>query len=125
MTIEFEHENDDGEIVVYEFPSKFEVCHTCNGHGTHLNPSIGEHAYTADEFNEAFFDDEDKEEYFRHGGKYDVTCETCKGKNVISVIDELACNSPELKESLKLYHEKLKTDAEYARECAYERRMGY
>lgn len=124
MSIEFTIENDEGEEVIYSLPSCFEVCERCEGEGTHLNSSIGEHAYTSEEFNEAFFEEEDKAEYFRHGGRYDVTCEVCKGKRVVPEVDEAACNSPELKEILALYYKKLERQAEYDREDEYERRMG-
>ena len=118
MSIEFTHENDEGEEVTYVLPSKFEVCNACDGHGTHLNRSIGEHAYTSEEFHEAFFEDEDKEEYFRHGGKYDVTCEDCKGNCVVPGVDEDACIRTGLKEVLALYYKQLERQAEYARERA-------
>lgn len=124
MTIEFKHYNDEGDEVVYSLPSKMEVCGRCEGHGTHLNPSIGEHAYTTEEFNEAFFEEEDKAEYFRHGGRYDVTCEECKGKNVVPVVDEDQCIRIGLKKILALYIKQLDDDAAYERECAEERRMG-
>ncbi len=75
------------EEVTHTFPSKNEVCSRCEGFGSHLNPSIGEHAYTMEEFNEAF-DDEGKEEYFKRGGIYDVTCYECKGNKVVPVVDE-------------------------------------
>jgi hypothetical protein len=45
------------------------------------------HAYSAEEFFDEF-DEEEREEYFRPGGRYDVQCETCGGKNVILVVDE-------------------------------------
>jgi len=79
--------DEEGDEVEHTFPSKNEVCPTCEGFGTHLNPSIGNHAYTMEEFNESF-DEEGKEEYFRRGGIYDVTCEECKGNKVIQVVDE-------------------------------------
>ena len=81
-------ENDEGEEVEHTFPAINEVCGRCEGYGTHLNPSIGQHAYTLEEFNEAFDDDESREAYFTRGGMYDVRCEQCHGNKVIQVIDE-------------------------------------
>lgn len=124
MNIQFTWENDDGDEVELELPAKHEVCARCQGHGTHLNPSIGEHAYTAEEFEESF-DDEGREEYFRHGGRYDVMCEECHGKRVVLVVDVDACRSDEQKAALAAYDRKLEADASYERECAHERRMGY
>ena len=122
--IEFTIENDDGEEVEYSLPSKNEVCSRCEGYGTHLNPSIGEHAYTREEFEESF-DYEEQEEYFKRGGRYDVTCEECRGKRVIEVPDEnvINCNS-KYKEAWELYQQKQADDYEYERLCAAERRMG-
>lgn len=111
---------DDGDVEL-ELPAKVEVCWRCKGHGTHLTPSIGEHAYSMEEFNEAFDDDEDKDAYFQRGGMYDVTCHECHGKNVIKVVDDDACRTPELIERLKMYHEHERREAEYAREDRYNR----
>jgi hypothetical protein len=93
----------DGEEVTVKLPHKNEVCPRCEGHGTHLNPNIGLHVYTPEEFEESFPEDEDKQQYFQRGGIYDVPCEQCGGKNVILVVDGDACTSPELKEHLKLF----------------------
>lgn len=85
--IELTWSDEDGEEVTHSFPSKNEVCPTCEGFGTHLNPSIGNHAYSMEEFYEEF-DEEGREEYFKRGGIYDVQCEECKGNKVIEVVDE-------------------------------------
>jgi len=122
-TIQFTVENDDGDEESHALPGKYEVCDRCEGHGTHLHPAIGEHAYTAEEFAESF-DDEEREEYFRHGGRYDVTCEECRGVRVVLVVDEEACKSPEQRAALELYWEKGREEAEYEQLCAAERRMG-
>lgn len=79
--------NDDGEEEEHIFPSRKEVCSDCQGEGFVLNESMRNHAYTAEEFYEEF-DEEGREHYFRRGGMYDVQCPTCKGKNVIDVVDE-------------------------------------
>lgn len=91
--IELTWTNEDGDEVTHTFPSTNEVCTRCEGYGTHLNPNIGEHAYSSEEFAESFPDDEDmgfnpREEYFKRGGIYDVQCETCHGNKVIEVADE-------------------------------------
>lgn len=87
------YNSEEGEEEEYDFPSKNEVCSRCEGYGTHLNPSIGEHAYTMQEFNDSF-DEEEREQYFKRGGIYDVTCEGCDGNKVVQVVDEGAlCTS--------------------------------
>jgi hypothetical protein len=117
--------DDDGEEgeVELSLPAKFEVCPGCNGHGSRLCEGMRGHAYTAEEFHESF-DDEEAEEYFRPGGRYDVMCEECQGKRVVAVADEDACRTPEQKEALALYYKKRDDDYAYDRECAAERRMG-
>lgn len=79
-----------GAEFTHELPARFEVCDRCEGYGTHLNPSIGQHAYSAEEFAESF-DDEEREQYFTRGGRYDVSCEVCGGKRVVAVPDEDEC----------------------------------
>ena len=82
----------DDEGVEHELPAKYEVCSRCEGFGTHLNPNIGEHAYTQEEFLDEF-DDEEQEAYFTRGGMYDVTCEECRGKRVVLVVDGDKCKN--------------------------------
>lgn len=77
----------DIEESEHEFPTRFEVCDGCEGHGTHLCEGMRGHAYSAEEFDDSF-DDEEREEYFRRGGRYDVTCSTCRGDRVMPVVDE-------------------------------------
>lgn len=95
--------DDNGESIMETLPAKFIVCPECEGHGTVLNPSMRNHCYTQEEFNETFDDDEDRAAYFQRGGKYDVQCPNCKGKNVVMVVDEDACTSDEQKRILNDY----------------------
>ena len=87
---------EDGDEAEHELPAKYEVCTRCDGHGSHLNPSIGQHAYTREEFEEAFHDPEDRAEYFKRGGIYDVSCGACGGERVVSVVDTARCTPAEL-----------------------------
>jgi len=107
------------EEVCVALPHKNEVCPKCEGYGTHLTESIGNHAYSSEEFEEAFPEDEDKEQYFRRGGIYDVQCTRCGGKRVVLVVDEEACTTPEQKAHLKAY---LKAERRRAREEEEDRR---
>jgi hypothetical protein len=92
MVIRWEYENEDGEPVTHEFAARFEVCPTCDGKGTHVNPSIDASGYYPDE-DEDFYDYDDGEEgspYER--GVYDVPCATCAGKRVVLEIDRRAAD---------------------------------
>jgi len=120
MKIKVTFWNGDDEVTA-ELPAKNEVCDKCEGHGTHLNPSIGEHAYSAEEFHESF-DDEQAEEYFKRGGMYDVTCSVCKGKNVVLVVDSSQCTTPEQKETLKAHKRYMKAQRDADREWQTEMR---
>jgi RecJ-like exonuclease len=92
-------DEDDNEEIV-NLPAKMEVCHDCEGHGYVLNESMRNYVYSSEEFYETF-DEEEREEYLKRGGRYDVICPTCYGNNVIPVIDREACqNDPELKAML-------------------------
>ena len=123
MAITFEVMNDDGDEIEVFLPSKKVVCDGCDGHGTHLTPSMRDHAYSSEEFH-GDFSEEEQEQYMTRGGMFDVTCETCKGKNVIDVIDRQACTSDEDKKNLARFDELEKDRREHEAECASERRMG-
>jgi RecJ-like exonuclease len=116
---------DGNDEVEHKLPGRKEVCPKCEGSGYHLTPSIGDHAYSSEEFDEAFEPgSEERENYFRRGGIYDVKCETCQGTNVVDVVDAEACTTPEQKALLQRYREHLREESAYRAEEAAERRMG-
>jgi len=121
--IKFTTMDDDGNETEHELPSKMAVCDRCEGHGTHLAPSIGGHAYSMEEFEESFSTDEEKDEYFKRGGCYDVRCEECKGLRVTQVLDVEACTG-KYEELLKRYQDLQEDERQYHMECAAERRAG-
>jgi len=126
MKVEKIWENDQGEEITYSFPTKNEVCPRCEGHGYHLTPSIGEYAYSMEEFYQEF-DEEGREQYFSRGGIYDIVCFDCKGKNVIAVIDTKNLNNVDnikYQEYIKWQKEIDKADREYQAICRMERMMG-
>jgi hypothetical protein len=59
---------------------RYDVCPTCNGKGTHVNPSIDCHGITSDEFAD---DPGFLEDYMR--GVFNVTCFGCQGNRVFPV----------------------------------------
>jgi hypothetical protein len=87
-TITLKYETDENEEIELQVPAKMEVCPECEGHGYVLREGLRGVAYTAEEFREAFCDDEDRQAYFSRGGKYDTLCDSCGGKNVVPVVDE-------------------------------------
>lgn len=110
--------DDDGEEMIHYLPARMEVCDRCNGEGTHVNPAIDGNGITSEEMRE--LGDEFLEDYL--GGRYDVTCEECKGANVVPVLDESRCD-PEL---LALYHKEQQEIWESrAEERAEARAFGY
>jgi hypothetical protein len=109
----------EGDEVSHVFPSVNEVCDRCEGYGTHLTPSIGNHAYTSDD--EEMHDPEFLEEYTKRGGIYDVQCEVCHGNKVVPVVDEDKLNE----EQKKLFTEYEEYMEEKAADDAADRRTRY
>ncbi len=95
---------------------KFSICPTCNGKGTHVNPSIDSQGISSDEFAE---DPDFFESYI--SGDYDVNCYECGGKRVIPVVDE-DNNPPDLVQAIQKAEQ---SAYEAARERIREREMGY
>jgi hypothetical protein len=122
LSVEVTITTGEGETTI-ALPGKHDVCGECDGHGTHLREGMRDHAYTAEEFSEAF-DDEQASEYFRHGGIYDVTCSVCKGVRVVVVVDREACTSAEEKAGLVVLDCKAQADREYEALCRSEQEYG-
>lgn len=58
----------------YKIRLRWKVCETCDGRGTHVNPSIDAHGISSEDFDE---DPDFREEYM--SGMYDVPCYECSG----------------------------------------------
>jgi len=80
MTATVRYHDNDGEEIVKSVPIKFEVCPTCDGKGTHVNPSIDANGLSAEDF----ADDPDFAEAY-HRGDYAVTCYGCNGRRVVPI----------------------------------------
>ena len=73
---------------------QFAVCPTCDGNGTHVNPSIDSEGISA----EQFYEDPDFEEaYF--SGAYDVACAECGGQRVVTKCATDGCSEAAMAES--------------------------
>jgi hypothetical protein len=105
-------DDDDTEI---EIPATFAVCGTCDGKGSHVNPSIDAHGITPDEFAE---DPDFAESYFR--GDYDQPCNECHGLRVVPVVDD----SRATPEQVALAEDRIESRYQYDAEVEAERRMG-
>lgn len=116
MTLTFEHETEDGDPIEFVLPVRMQVCDTCGGKGTHVNPSIDSHGITAEEWSE--WDDEEREGYF--SGHYDITCYRCSGTNVTPEIDRERAAV----DALKAWDEECKSLADDRRCQESERRYG-
>jgi hypothetical protein len=104
---------NEEESETIQFPAKMIVCYTCDGTGKTVNPDIDGNGLTAEDFDQ---DPDFEEAYF--AGAYDITCRTCKGKNVIAELDrERIERDPRLRLLLKL---KDKQEADEARDDASE-----
>lgn len=113
MVITLEGAGSNGEDV--EIPVVYEVCGTCEGKGTHVNPSIDSNGLSAEDF----ADDPDfAEDYF--SGRYDQPCNECGGQRVVPAIDVDRAGS----ELTKIAHDWIESYYAYQRECEAERRMG-
>jgi hypothetical protein len=120
MTFSFEVDGEEGdEPRIFSLPLRREVCPTCDGAGTHANPSIDAGGISDDD--DFWYDDRDDDGESRyHSGAYDVTCQTCCGQNVVPVIARERADP----ETLTLWDEMEEGRAALEREYAAERRMG-
>ena len=109
----FETEGDDGVITVHWLKTRWEVCGTCDGEGRHVNPSIDASGITDTEWAE--WEPDDRMMYT--SGAYDQTCNECKGKRVVPVVDET--------DPMAKAYDKFRQECwDDARESAAERAMG-
>jgi hypothetical protein len=90
--------DDDGNDIEIEFPTRWEVCDDCGGEGSHIHESmrILTCAGTED------WDHEDWDNF--RSGVYDVTCDTCGGRLVVRVVDDLAACRREQEAELRAEH---------------------
>jgi len=95
-------------------PATKEICHRCDGEGTHVNPNIDGNGLTAEDFAE---DPDFRESYM--SGVYDVRCEECNGEKIVKVpnVDFLPSN---IREDYERYEKEVRdSDAEDAAEKRY------
>ena len=115
----FELEDDDGNEERFSLPARFHVCPTCEGTGSHVNPSIDAHGITGAEMAE---DPDFEAAYF--GGRYDVACYECKGQRVVVDVDGDAIKTDEEEELLRRLDDLVQEDRDFIAVQDAERRMG-
>jgi len=111
--IEVGYEDDDGEMQSATIHLKIELCHNCEGEGSHLRTSLRNVAFSSeDEDYDPDFMDEMRQ------GNYDQRCEECCGEGRILVIDEHYCP----KEVLDYMNGAMEAEYNYQQEVNAERR---
>lgn len=110
--IQEDHKNRTITIDGQVYPAHYEVCQTCEGRGSYVNPAIDEQGLTQQDMDEM---GEDFQEGYL-GGQYDQTCEHCGGKRV-----ELVPDSPEGQQALNSIFQ---SESQFRAEQDAERRMG-
>lgn len=114
--LRFHDSEEDGEVEG-EIHCRFEVCPTCGGRGSHVNPSIDAQGLSAEDFAE---DPEFAESY--HSGLYHVPCYGCAGVRVVPVPEP---RTPAEHLLFEKYQRWARAEADYAAQVAHERAMGY
>jgi hypothetical protein len=101
-----------GAELEVSLPAKFVVCHRCEGKGSHVNPSIDGNGLSREDFDA---DPDFAEGYMR--GDYDIACQTCKGRRVVSQVDRKQLTPLQKRQLAR--HEK--AEADYQRDYDSER----
>lgn len=109
--------NPEGDEVETSFPAKFEVCGTCEGRGSHVDPSIDSNGISQEKFDQ---DPDFEESYF--AGNYDMQCVECKGLRVVPVVNLEACDATQ-QADLAIWEKQEQNRADDDRADAYTRRM--
>jgi hypothetical protein len=107
------HVTDEGDEVELTIRSHKEVCPTCRGKGSRVNPAIDGHGIGQDEWDEA--GEEFQRDYL--DGHFDVQCDECNGLRVIDVPDPEDPN-------FALWEADMEAEADYRAEREAEIRMG-
>ena len=105
--------DDAGEEI--ELPTHWEVCPTCEGKGTHVNPSIDAGGLSPELIHD---DPEFMADYM--DGVYDVVCATCNGRSTVQEVHWAKLTD----DQREAYEQRQELDADYHAERMAEIRMG-
>jgi hypothetical protein len=111
-------EDEDEKEITATIKCKYEVCSTCRGTGTTVNPSIDGNGISPEQFAE---DPEFEEAYF--AGRYDIVCPDCNGMRV-ELVPCQKQDDPNFEKVINLIREEMQSEREYEAEVEAERRMG-
>lgn len=98
---------------------KFIICDMCEGFGKVDNPAFSQ-GFTSSEWSD--LEQEQRDTYL--SGSYDVTCSCCKGSGKVQVPNMEVLTFAE-KRQLARDRREARLDAEFAKQSAYERSIGY
>jgi len=70
--------DENGDEFEHTIPIVWEVCPTCEGRGTYVNPDIDSHGLSREDFDA---DPDFLDDYME--GRYDITCRECGGEKVV------------------------------------------
>jgi hypothetical protein len=108
-------EDADGCEIEVRIPIEFEVCDTCGGRGSYVNPSIDSHGLGAEDFAE---DPDFAEMYW--SGAYDQVCHDCNGTRVMPTVATFASDAQK-----QTYEQAIDAIHERNKEIEFERRYGW
>ena len=108
-----------GGSATVQCETKFVLCPTCQGRGTHTNPNIDCGGITASEWYE--WGPEEQDHYM--SGAYDVSCYQCNGEKVIQQF-EYDTKNPLYNWCCERLNEYYEAQYESAQEYAKEKRYG-
>jgi LSD1 subclass zinc finger protein len=109
LTVKYYDSELDEEVTL---PGVHEVCETCRGNGTHVNPSIDGNGLSQEDMTDIDF----MEDYM--SGAYDVRCTECHGKRVVVALDMDRCTQAQIDAYCAYQQELYDIAAEYAAERA-------
>jgi DnaJ-class molecular chaperone len=116
-TIPFIRENEEGEEVTDELPTRWAICSACEGEGK-SSAYLG--AITQED-RERDWSPEEFEGYMN--GDYDKTCEACQGTGKVREVDEAVLPKALLAEWCQAEDEARRE--RFAEEALYRAEMGY
>jgi len=101
-------------------PGEFQVCPSCQGHKTEVNPSIDAGGISGEVFAQ---DPGFARDYFN--GVYDRPCSECKGEGLVfALVDDPDRLTEEQREFLAQVRDYERDSWDFAREVAAERAFG-